>query len=394
MSHRVVFLGAGYAGLPAAARLAGQVYTDEVEVLVLTESPAFVERPRLHQLATGQTLRDLPLERFLRRAGVRLRIGRAVSIDLARRSIDVLGPAGREQLGYGTLVYAPGSNIDLDGVPGVRCHARTVDGPAASRRIHEGLQRLHEVGGSVVVCGGGLTGIEVAAEIAESFPRLEVRLVSLREPGARLSERGRRYLRRTFDRLGVDVTAGHRVTEVRDRWLRLSDGSVVPFDLCVWAGGFTVPDLAAKAGLEVDDRDRVVTDRTLRSVSDANVYAIGDAAAVPGPWGSALAMGCRTGGFTGPAVADVIAARLAGKEPRAFGYRYIHECISLGRRRGLVQFLHRDESPAPRILTGQAAIAYKEMTLKAAVLLFRSPGPYLARRRHVAAETAAGGAAG
>jgi NADH dehydrogenase FAD-containing subunit len=383
MSHKVVFLGAGYAGLPAAERLANQVFPGEVEVVVLTESPAFVERPRLHQLATGQTLRDLQLDRFLSRSGVRLRIGRAVAVDRAERRIEVLGGAGREDLTYDTLVYAAGSSVDLDAVPGVRRHAHAVNGPSESERIHDQLQHLHRDGGVVAVCGGGMTGIEVATEIAERFPRLEVRLLSSGEPGGWLSEPAQRYLRRTFDRLGVATTGRARVTEVLERRLRLSDGSVVPFDLCVWAGGFTVPDLAAKAGLQVDDRGRVVTDRTLRSVSDPAVYAIGDAAAVPGPWGEALAMGCRTGGLTGPVVADVIAARLTGREPRAFAYRYFHECISLGRRQGLVQFLHRDESPAPRILTGRVALAYKEMTLRSAVVLFRSPGPYLARRRHV-----------
>ena len=228
MSHRVVFLGAGYAGLPAAERLANQVFPDEVEVVVLTESPVFVERPRLHQLATGQTLRDLPLDRFFSRSGVRLRIGRAVSIDRVERRIEVLGGAGREDLTYDTLVYAAGSSVDLDAVPGVRRHAHAVNGPAASERIHDRLQHLHRHGGVVAVCGGGLTGIEVAAEIAERFPRLEVRLLSSGEPGGRLSEPARRYLRRTFDRLGVAVTGRARVRKCSRRRLQLSDGSRRP----------------------------------------------------------------------------------------------------------------------------------------------------------------------
>jgi NADH dehydrogenase FAD-containing subunit len=113
------------------------------------------------------------------------------------------------------------------------------------------------------------------------------------------------------------------------------------------------------------------------------VYVIGDAAAVAGTWGSELAMGCRTGGFTGPKAADVIAARLTGREPGQFRYRYIHECISLGRRHGLVQFLNADESPKPTILTGRKAIAYKSVTLNGAKAFFRHSGPVLARRRHL-----------
>jgi NADH dehydrogenase len=50
-----------------------------------------------------------------------------------------------------------------------------------------------------------------------------------------------------------------------------------------------------------------------------------------------LAIGCRTGGFTGPPVADTIATRLTARDPKLFKYRYFHDCISLGRRHGMVQ---------------------------------------------------------
>lgn len=96
-----------------------------------------------------------------------------------------------------------------------------------------------------------------------------------------------------------------------------------------------------------------------------------------------LAMGCRTGGLTGPKVADIIAARLTGRDPKPFTYRYFHECISLGRRQGLVQFLNPDETPKNRILKGGKAIVYKNLTLNGAKLLFQHPGPMLARVRHL-----------
>jgi NADH dehydrogenase FAD-containing subunit len=101
-------------------------------------------------------------------------------------------------------------------------------------------------------------------------------------------------------------------------------------------------------------------------------------------------MGCRTGAFTGPGVADVIAARLAGRTPKPFRYRYFHECISLGRKRGLVQFLAADETPHERILTGRRAIAYKNATLNGVQVLFRWPGPYFSRRRHIDSACVAG----
>ena len=157
--------------------------------------------------------------------------------------------------------------------------------------------------------------------------------------------------------------------------------------VCVWAGGFTVPSLARDSGLEVDRTGRILTDRHLRAVGDDDIWALGDAAAVPGPWGDALAMGCRTGGFTAPAGADNVAAALTGGRLRELDYRYFHECISLGRRRGLVQFLREDGSPRNLVLRGRLALCYKEATLRSVVVVLRWPGPYLPRRRCRVAST-------
>ncbi len=287
-------------------------------------------------------------------------------------------------LGYDTLVYALGSNIDLADMPGAADHASSLTGWGAAGALHERLDEVAAARGTVVVCGGGLTGIETAAELAESFPALRVRLVSSAQPGGWFSVKAQAYLRTVFADLAVEVTDGVHIAEVGPGGLSLAGGGSIPFDECVWAGGFAVPTLAADVGLRVDGAGRALVDSSLRSLSHPDVYVIGDAAAIAGKWGDALAMGCRTGTFTGPQVADTIARRLTGREPKPFRFRYHHECVSLGRRHGVVQFLRADGTTKDRILTGRAAIAYKNMTLLGALLLFRRPGPYVARRRHVA----------
>ncbi len=379
MTHRLLILGAGYAGVPAAGRLARRVRADEARVTLVNAAPDFVERPRLHQLATGQSLRSLPLRGFLDPVGADLVVGTAHDIDLNRRELVLDGPDGR-RVGYDTLVYALGSTIDTGAVPGVAEHAYSLSSPDAAGRLHARAGEISRRGGSLLVCGGGLTGIEVATELAESYPGLQVTLLSPSAPGQWLSARARRHLERAFDRLGVRVRTGARVEEVRADSVLLSDG-ILPVDACVWAGGFTVPALARQAGLAVDGRGRVRVDRTLRSLSHPDVYAIGDAAAVPGPWGDSLAMGCRSGGFTGPQVADRIADALSGRTPAPFRFRYLHECISLGRRDGVIQFLRADETPTGAVLTGRVAAAYKEAVLTGATWTFRRPGPYRPRPR-------------
>jgi NADH:ubiquinone reductase (H+-translocating) len=384
VTHQVVIIGAGYAGLPAARRLARQVRPDEVTVRLVSAFADFVERPRLHQLAAGQDIDQVPLTCYLRGSGVELVTASVTGIDTARHQVHTTDGQGRRRtVGYDTLIYALGSNIDVVSVPGVAEHCAALVGASAALDVHARLTGLARTGATVTVCGGGLTGIEVATEIATTFPTLRTQIVSAHVPGGRLSDKARRYLDATFAKLGITVVDQARVERVEPDHLVLADRPPVPFDLCVWAGGFTVPTLARSAGLAVDADGRAIVDPTLRSVSHEDVYVIGDAAAVAGPWGERLAMGCRTGGFTGPQVADTVAARLTGREPEPFRFRYIHECISLGRRHGLVQFFNADQTPKNRILTGRRAIVYKNLTLDGARLLFRHAGPMAARRRHV-----------
>ncbi len=164
--HRIVVLGAGYAGLPAVNRIARQTYRDDVELVLVSTRDRFVERPRLHQLATGQPRPDLPLAGFLS-PGVRLRIGRV------ERLVDhALAFAEATPLSYETLLYAAGSTIDITSVPGVAEHARTVTSPESALAIAAALRA--DTRARVVVCGGGLTGLELAAEVAESFPHADI----------------------------------------------------------------------------------------------------------------------------------------------------------------------------------------------------------------------------
>lgn len=381
--HRVVVLGGGYAGLPAAKRLARQVRANEVRVTLVSALPDFLERPRLHQLATGQRVRRHALGGFLAPAGVEVMTATVTGVDLARRRLLTADDA--VPVPYDTLVYAVGSHTDTATVPGAAEHAHVFAGPGEAGRLRERAAEVGARGGALVVVGGGLTGIEAATEFAAAFPGLRASLVSRDVPGHWWSRRARAHLARSLDRLGVEVRAGGDagggVAAVEADALRLADGRRVPFDVCLWAGGFAVPALAREAGLGVDGAGRVLVDRTLRSLSHFEVYAAGDAAAVSGPWGEALAMGCRSGGFTGPYVADAVARRLAGREPRPFTFRYVHECVSLGRGDAVVQFLHADESPHRFALRGRVAAWYKDVVLSSAIWLFRRPGPYVPRRR-------------
>jgi len=360
----IVVLGAGYSGL-LAAKLAAK--RTNAKVTLVNAGEKFVERVRLHQLASGQRLRDLPLADLLAGTGVELVVDTATAIDAGEREIRL---AGGRTVGYDYLIYALGSRADLDSVPGAAEHACTVADAAHAARLRERL----EEGGVAAVVGGGLTGIEAAAELAESKPQLKVRLVTGGVFGGALSHRGSRYLDRTFRRLGIEVRDQVRVAEVRADGVVLADGEHIGADTVVWTTGFEVPPLARAAGFAVDANGRMVIDETLRSVSHPEVYAIGDAAAARRVDGQELRMACATGLPASAQGVRALADRMAGREPKPLHFRYFNQCISLGRRDALVQFVRADDSPVEAILTGRLAAVYKEGIVRGTISVQRHPG--------------------
>jgi NADH dehydrogenase FAD-containing subunit len=367
MTEQVVVLGAGYAG-QLAARAAARA--KDVAVTLVNDRDRFVERVRLHQLAAGQELRERPIKDMVAGTGIRLVVDRVTAIDHQHKEVVL---AGGESVGYDTLIYALGSRADLDSVPGVAEYADTVAGAEQAARLREKLGDDDSDGGVVTVVGGGLTGIEAATELAESRPGLKVRLVTGDALGERLSAKARRYLHRVFGRLGIELREHVAVTEVRADGIVLADGEHVRSDAVVWTTGFRVSELAVEAGFAVDEHRRLVVDETLRSVSHPDVYGVGDAAAVRMPGGQELRMACATGLPAAQQAVRAINARRAGRAPKPFRFRYVNQCISLGRRDGLIQYVDRYDRPKETVLTGRAAAVYKELVVRSAFQVQRHP---------------------
>ncbi|MGV9881012.1 NAD(P)/FAD-dependent oxidoreductase [Streptomyces sp. NPDC003006] len=365
MNHRLVVVGAGYAGLLAAKRLARQLRRSDVTITLVNASDRFIERVRLHQLAAGQRWAAPSLRQQLSGTSVQLVVGRVTSIDPTGRTVCV--DVAPKAIGYDTLVYAVGSQARLDDVPGAAEHAYAVAGPEQATRLRHRVAQMAS-GGTVAVVGAGLTGLETASELAESHPGLRVQLLTgADDVGSWLAPRARTHLRRALERLGVTVHPQTSVTAVREDGLDTRDGVPFTADAVVWTTGFRAPELARAAGFATDDSGRMLVDATLRSVSHPEVYAIGDAAAGVSVSGAPSRMSCQTALPMGRGVADVVAARLAGRKPGPVRIGYAFTNISLGRRDGVVQFTHADDRPRRLVLTGRAAAAFKEAVVRSTV---------------------------
>ncbi|MET9533507.1 MULTISPECIES: FAD-dependent oxidoreductase [unclassified Streptomyces] len=372
MTHHIVVLGAGYAGLAAAKRTAGRLRGTGARVTLVNASDRFVERVRLHQIAAGQRLRELPLRRLLAGTGIALVVARVTAVDADARTVRL--DSAPDTLGYDTLVYALGSGADTAAVPGAAAHASAVATYDDAVRLRG---RLARGTGPLAVAGAGLTGIETAAELAESCPGFGIRLVTAGALGAGLSARAARHLRRAMALRGITVHEHSRIAEVTAEGLGLADGTGIAAATVVWTAGFRVPELARDAGLAVDGRGLIRVDGALRSTSHPEVFAAGDAAAAHGPDGSASRMSCQTGIPMGMRVADSVAAAVGGRTPRPLRLRYVGRNISLGRRDGLIQLTRADDTPVDLILTGRTAARLKEAVTRSTVLAMRNPGPYV-----------------
>lgn len=353
----IVIVGGGYAGIFAAQRLAHltRKASPPVAITLISAAPTFVERIRLHQYVSGQTAKPTAITDLLRGTGVTFRQAKVKAIDPATRTLELSDGAA---VRYDRLVLALGSQTDRHSIPGAADHTVTLDSPLGWAAD---LRRAAENGGHIVVLGGGATGIEAAAEIAETYPRARVHLVTRERFGNAFHANGERYLRRTLTDLGVTLHESAAVSRVEAGLVVLADGRALAFDLCINAAGFVALPLAAQTGLTVNGRGQALIDGLLRSVSHPDITVIGDAAAFAPNVGVSTRMGCVTAMPMGYHAASVIAESLAGRTPEPFNFGYVARCLSLGRRRGLVQWVDVDDQPQARVFTGRFGALMKEL---------------------------------
>ncbi|WP_097982061.1 NAD(P)/FAD-dependent oxidoreductase [Streptomyces sp. f150] len=391
--HRVVVIGAGYTGATAAGRLARRLRGEDVSITLVNAEADFVERVRMHQLAVGQPLRPRPFDEMFSGTGVELRLGRVTGIDVDRRTVTVTGADGASDLEYDTLVYALGSAWNTQGVPGTTEHAHEIAGRDGALRLRDRLAALAP-GSPVTVVGGGLTGVEAATELAETRPDLDVSLIARAGLGDWLSPKGARHLQKVFSNLRITTHEHTTVTAVHADRVTTPQGDI-PAAVTIWTTGFAVHPIARATTLQTGDTGQITVDATMRSVSHPDVYAIGDAALVTGPGDKPLRMSCASGVPTAWQAADAIAARLTDSKLPTISARYFNQCISLGRKEGLIQYVTADDRAVNAALTGRLAALYKELVCKGAAWGVANPtiGLPVRRRRMTGERTRVGATA-
>ncbi|MFG2847141.1 NAD(P)/FAD-dependent oxidoreductase [Kitasatospora sp. NPDC048296] len=368
-STDVVVIGGGYAGVMAANRLTQR---GDVTVTLINPRPVFVPRLRLHQLVGGS--HDAVVDyRDVLADGVRLVIDSATRIDAAERGV-TLATGGT--VGYDYLIYAAGSGSADPGVPGAAEFAHPIATLEKAQRLRSILDAAPATA-TVTVVGGGPTGIETAAELAEQGRR--VTLVCGGVLGPHLHPRARRTASKRLAKLGLTVLdgPGTKVTAVTRDAVHLADGRELPSEVTIWTAGFGVPDLAMCSGLNTDAAGRLLTDETLTSVDDERIIAAGDSAA---PSDLPFRMSAYTAGCLGAHAADTVLSRIAGGRPAPINLSFPAMCISLGRHAAVFQLAHKDDTARRLYATGRPGAKLKELScafsVKHLVEEARKPGSH------------------
>ncbi|AZG43717.1 NAD(P)/FAD-dependent oxidoreductase [Gordonia insulae] len=364
---RIVVLGGGYAGTMAANRLSAE--GSAADITVVNARPRFVHRIRLHQWIAGTGTAEEDYRQVLSDR-VRLVVDTATRIADGRVEL-----ASGAALDYDHLVYAVGSSgTAADAIDGLAEYGFALGEWEAAQRLRGHLADVDTTDEDqpVTVVGGGLTGIEMAAELADA--RMAVRLVCGANLAPSFGDGARRAARRRLRRLGVAIFEGCHVTAVGPDTVtvvEMGERRVMRSATTIVAAGFGVPDLATASGLTTDPLGRLVTDETLTSVDDPRIVGAGDAVA---PSGSAFRMSCQAANQLGPHAADTVLARLAGTEPVPIRLAFVGQCTSLGRHDAVIQLTHRDDTPSRAVISGRTAVAIKEVVCRGVVWGLRLEG--------------------
>jgi NADH:ubiquinone reductase (H+-translocating) len=357
-TDQIVVAGGGYAGLHVALRLASRLRRPGVELTLVDRHDyhqVITELPRVAGGTRHAGAVRIPLERVL--AGqVRFVQTEISGFDLAgRRLLTRAGP-----FGWRWLVLALGSKPDDFAIPGLAQHALSLYSASDAERVWAAVSKALDAAArtadperqrrlaTVVVGGGGATGVELAGELAEMLPEVaRGRGLTPDRPAVELVEAGPAILAGSSPRLidkatrilhdlGVQVRTSAAIAAATDEGFRLTDGQLVQGGVLVWAGGVKAPELVADSGLPTGHHGRVMVDRYLRVPDHPEIYVAGDLASVTDPrTGHMLPPLAQVALEEGQAVARNLAAELKGKPPEPFGFRGKGFVVSVGTRRGV-----------------------------------------------------------
>ncbi|MCK1298333.1 MULTISPECIES: NAD(P)/FAD-dependent oxidoreductase [unclassified Bradyrhizobium] len=345
---RLVIIGAGFAGMYAAlsaARLRDirGVSPQDLQIALVSPEPTLVVRPRLYE-PKPETL-TAPLLEVLEAIDVDYIQGSAETINTEARTVQITPAKGaRKTLSYDRLVVTTGSRLFRPNIPGLAEHGFSVDSlndaVALDKHLH-GLAERPAVNGrdTVVVAGGGFTGIEAATEIPARLreilgPNARTRVVIVDRNTAIAPDMGasaRPVIEEALRKIGVETRLGAGVASLDETGVTLSSGEHIETETVIWAAGMRAAPLTGQIPAERDNFGRLLVDRCLQVPGVQGVFAAGDAArAACDDEGNYALMSCQHATRMGAFAGNNAAAELLGVPTRPYHQKAYVTCLELG----------------------------------------------------------------
>ena len=366
MSERIVVIGGGAGGLELVVKLARKLRREPgVEVVLVDKNPTHIWKPLFHEVATGSlnSYHDEASYRMLaRKHGFQFVLGRVTDVDPDAKSLQVSGfeddvgdaVVPERTVTYDMLVVAVGSLSNDFGIEGVVEHSRALDSREEAERFHKLFtNQLHRVNSgpdddgklSVVIVGGGATGVELAADMHSvvrrlreyGFPKLSIdRLkVSIVEAAPRLlprlPERIGLSVAEELGRIDIDVRLSTQVSRVERDRVHTKDGQVLDADISVWAAGVRAPAFLGEAGFPVDRLGRIRVERDLSVTGRPDTFAIGDCCAFTSEDGTEVPPRAQAAHQMASIAAKNLLWRRKGRHTKPFVYKDFGSLINLSR---------------------------------------------------------------
>ncbi|WP_281548928.1 NAD(P)/FAD-dependent oxidoreductase [Kluyvera cryocrescens] len=345
MRKQILIVGAGFAGMWAAlsaARLA-EINQQSIDITVIAPQPELRVRPRFYESAV-QTL-VAPLQPLFDVTGVKFLRGTVEQILPASKEVSWKDDSGEVRLRrYDRLVLASGSHVNRDMVAGAAEHAFDLDQLESASVLEQHLLDLanqpeSDARNTVVVCGGGFTGIEMALELPGRLREIlgadaKTRVVVVErgaQPGGRWSKELRDVIIEASAELGVEWLVNAEVESVDASGVTLKDGQVITSQTVIWTVGVQANGLTAQIDAPRDRQGRLHVNSNLQVQGHEDIYATGDVAyAATDDKGNHALMTCQHAILLGKFAGNNAAASLLDVEPLPYRQEMYVTCLDLG----------------------------------------------------------------
>jgi NADH dehydrogenase len=346
MKQQILIIGAGFGGVWSAlgaARLLDKHDRNDVQITVLAPQAELRIRPRFYEADVHKMM--APLGELFTAVGVKFVQGSADNIDAASKHVTYSDADGATRmLSYDRLVMAAGSRVVRPDLEGMLEHAFDVDEIEQASALEAHVRALKDrpvsvARNTVVVAGGGFTGIETATEMPARLREAlgadaDIRVIVVdRGPqiAASMGDGIRPAIVEASKELGIEWILNASVASVDADGVTLDDGRRIESNTVIWTVGFRASPLTEKVLGTRDKQGRLHVDGNLKVKGLTDIFAAGDVAyAASDDIGNFAAMSCQHAISLGRYAGNNVAADLIGVEPMAYSQPKYVTCLDLG----------------------------------------------------------------